>query len=44
VDFHLRPSHSDSLDQEAHEPLALLEVEDIDALSNAVGKGVNPAC
>ncbi len=44
MDLYLRPSHPDVLDQEAHEPLALLEVEDIDALSNAVGKGVNPAC
>jgi hypothetical protein len=39
VNLNARPGDSNLLDQEAHEPLTLLEVEGIDTSSNTPGEG-----
>ena len=43
VNLDARPGDSNLLDQEADEPLTLLEVEGIDTLSNTPGEGVDLA-
>ena len=43
MDLNARPGHSDLLDHQAHESLALLEIEGVDALSDAAGERFDPA-
>ena len=41
MDLHAWPGDANLLDQQAHELLALFEVEGVDALSNLPGEGFN---